>query len=258
MIRVEQVDPRCKDWMEIITRSHQGSLYTMPEWMELHPVAPFLAYRGNTVAGGVVASRGIMPPPFIPYQGLLLTRREDRDVAQALLSHVEQLPPVVSVWNPPSLVDIRPFTWRWYDANKLWAHQIRYTYYCDRDSNPERRAWTNITGAGIREGEDSDFFPEWSEQHWITDSDLGLMAKILSFSSVAIWTDKDGGFVVWGVDSHDRGYYLASVGKVTNIIHQLIKQHETSDLVGCNSPQRALFKRGFGGHLRTYYGMKLA
>jgi len=257
MIRVEEADPRGEKWATLIRASHQSSLYVMPEWMELHPCFPFLAFQGSEPCGGIVAIPGIFPAPFIPYQGLLLRKREDRETAQALLSHVERLPRPLSVWNPPSLIDIRPFTWRWYDAQTLWQHDIRYTYICDRDSRLEPRAQTNVTDKPIAEVTGPEWFDAWQQQPWVESRDVDLMIKILAMPSTTVYTDGDS-TVVWGEDLNERGYYIASVGRPTNVLHRLIKDHDSTDLVGCNSPQRALFKRGFGGHLRTTYAMKLA
>lgn len=257
MIRVEEADISSSTWHHLIQSSHQATLYVRPEWMALHPVHAFVATNGSEPVGGIVAADGLHPLTFIPYQGLLLRKREDRETAQALISHVERLDRPVSVWNAPSLVDIRPFTWRWYDAQVLWQHDIRYTYICSRDTRFEPRHQTNVTGKPVTLEEGTSWFEDWVKQPWVSEYDPGYMVKILGMPSTKVYTDGDA-TVVWGEDLQGRGYYLASIGRPTNVLAWLIQQHDSSDLVGCNSPQRALFKRGFGGHLRTSYSMKLA
>jgi hypothetical protein len=241
MIKVGQVTANSDDWQTLIRDSHQTSLYVLPEWVALHPVK---------------LSRGLTPPTMIPYQGMLCLWRDDRDVAQALIERIEQLPHPVSVWNPPALVDIRPFTWRFWDAQQIWQHEIKYTFICDKDSRMERRAEYKVTGYEVKEITDLDWYRRWEDLPWVTAEDCAIMEQILKMPCTKVYGDPDG-TVVWCVDNQDRGYYVASIGQVTNVLATLIKRHRSSDLVGCNSPERSLFKRGFGGHLRTYYGMKL-
>ena len=257
MIRVEETRPGDKAWDYLVKQSRQSSLYVSSEWITLNPVKVFLALEGTSPQGGMVVAQSLTPMPFAPYQGLLLLRREDRDVALALILKSESLARPVSVWNTPYLIDIRPFTWRWYDSNVLWQHEIKYTYICQRTTELEPRCQRNLTKAPIAEVKERDgWWEAWKEQPWVTDDIERLMDKILGFSSTTVWTDGEA-HVIWGQDHLGRGYYLGSVGKPTNALAELIKRHETSDLVGCNSPERALFKRGFGGALRTAYGMRL-
>jgi hypothetical protein len=256
-MKVVPIKPTSDNWYRLVRDSHQGSLYVLPEWIALHPVQLFAAKKGSTVVGGIVVANDLTPLSAIPYQGMLLLRRDDQEVSEALLARVEALPRPVSVWNPPSLVDIRPFNWRFREAHELWQADIRYTYMCDRNSRMERRQEHSITGEEVKEITSLDWFREWSELYWVTEEDIENMEKILRMPMVNVYGDSSCA-VVWAVDHQDRGYYIASLGQAANTLHTLIKRHDTTDLVGCNSRTgRSLFKRGFGGHLRTYYGMKL-
>ena len=180
MIKVVPVTASSNDWQVLIRDSHQTSLYVLPEWIAIHPVKLFVAKKGSSVVGGIVASRGITPLPMVPYQGMLLLRKEDREVAQALLSHVERLSHPVSVWNPPALVDIRPFTWRFWDAQQLWQHEIKYTFICDQSSSLEHRMVSHITGDPVGEVSDRAWFKEWADLPWVTVEDRTIIEVVES------------------------------------------------------------------------------
>lgn len=258
MLEVVQIEPESKDWKRLIEKSHQTSLYVLPDWIHLHDVAMFGCYRGTNICGGGVGVPLVNPAFNIPYQGLLQFHKEDHKVAKALLEKIEDVGRPISVWNAPSLVDVRPFIWRWWDTRKIiWQPRIRYTYICADDTTLEPRARALVTDNEVIEETGDGWWDVWKDQAWVGPMDIEVMEKILGFSSVRVFTDRLG-WVIWGVDLQERGYYLGSVGPPTNILHHLLRRHATSDLVGCNSPSRALFKRSFGGQLRTYYGMVLA
>jgi len=259
MITVTEILPETKDWSRLLDRSAQVSLYLEPEWMRLHPVKAYAAYRGSEtsqdIVGGIVVVPAAHPNPFVPYQGLIQVRKEDPEVAGYLIRECEVLGRPLSVWSNPSLVDIRPFHERFYDREQrcLWTDVIRYTYLCNPQSKLEARARAQLTEKPVDRVTGLDWYAEWREQSWVTQHFIDIMDKVLGFPGTQVWGDGEA-TVVWGVDRQDRGYYLASVGSPTNVLNWLIRQHHTSDLVGCNSPKRSLFKRSFGGILRTYYG----
>lgn len=259
MITVTDISPESREWEKLLKKSHQYSLYLEPEWMRLHPVKAYAAYRGEgpgaTIVGGIVVTPTVLPTPFVPYQGLVQTQKEDPDVAESLIRECEELGRPLSVWSSPSLVDIRPFHERAYDREErvLWRDVIRYTYLCTPESRLEPRARANVTDREVEAVTTLDWYEEWKEQPWVTQHFIDLMDKMLGFSSTQVWGDGEA-TVVWGVDRRDRGYYLAAIGSPTNVLDKLIRRHHSVDLVGCNSPRRSLFKRSFGGILRTYYG----
>lgn len=258
MIEVHVAEYDSKDWQTLISKSHQTSLYVTPEWMAIHPHRCYIAYKGNNVAAGIVVNPGTHAPYFIPYQGVLQLHKEDHKVVGAMLEAVqEDFDDPISVWNPPSLVDTRPFGWQWFTNKVLWTPTIKFTYFCTPASRMEPRARANITGKQVEKTCDPGWFDEWKKEPWVGALDEEIMERVLGFTSTECWTDGDG-WVVWGTDLQDRGYYLASVGKPTNVLAFLINECPSTDLVGCNSPQRALFKRSFGGILRTYYGYRTA
>ena len=254
MVTVCEISRTSEDWRYLIEHSHQTSLYVLPEWLALHDVGLLGAYKGNNIHGGAVVVPFRNPLPYVPYQGLLQFHKEDHEVAAALIEGAEGFGRPLSIWNGPSLVDIRPFTWRFWDAKILWNPTVRYTYICDRSSELENRARALVTQKPVEEEAGMEWFEGWKEQAWVGQNDIDQMEQIVGFESTKVYSDEDA-TVVWGVDLQNRGYYLASVGKPTNVIAHLIKQHPSSDMVGANSPERAKFKRSFGGLLRTYYGM---
>lgn len=138
----------------------------------------------------------------------------------------------VSLTLPPDWDDIRGFLWA-----GMRSH-VRYTYrgigwvmrgrYEKRLNLRmfERKAWERET---VHQGDG------WS--HWQVS---------YHNSTVDILEDWNG-----------RYYWKANAGGSwhAEIIDSVlpIDEGRIFDMVGCNSPHRALFKRQFGGHLRPYY-----
>jgi len=254
-ITVCPIDPLSKDWRRLVDRAAQQTIYLQTEWLALHDVKIYAAYKGTDIHGAVVVAPTSYPLPYVPYQGIVQRYKEDWDVADALIAEAEEVGRPVSVWNAPPMVDVRPFAWRWWNERKvMWSPCIRYTYFCYPDTRLENRHRALITDAPVVEEDRFDWFEQWKAQPWVGPMDAEMMDKILGLATVRVYTDYKA-WVVWGVDMQDRGYYLASVGEPTNVIYWLIRQHASTDLVGANSRERALYKRGFGGVLKTGYGM---
>ena len=128
---------------------------------------------------------------------------------------------------PPEWTDVRGFLW---DG---WRVHVRYTY----------RGWgilyekrlrlrdCDIQSSIVHHGED------WFVKRYTTaDSDV---SAVFDWRHGYYW--KANGGAAWHAECLDR------------LITDACDMGKVFDLVGCNSPQRSLFKRAFGGRLTPYY-----
>lgn len=247
------------DWLDLITRSHQTSLFMLPEWLSLHrdELDILAAYDTNgKIAAGLVSSLVPDEHTFVPYRGLLMTRREMPGVVRALLAETEKVEGHVHITNAPSLVDILPFQWRWHEADKLWSDSVRYTMFFDRNSRPfhdldPSSEPTPISGSVVVE----------QALRLLVDSVGGHAAELERLSqleSTQLWSDDDNNIVLWGTDLQDRGYFIAGTPKCSGLVVELAKRHERgAELYGCNSPLMNRRKRVYGAQKRTYYRLDL-
>lgn len=147
-------------------------------------------------------------------------------MAECLLARFEE----TTLTLPPEWTDIRPFTWL-----GMRAH-VRYTYRGLGFGGYEKRLKFKpcfIQGETLHNG------PAW-HIHEISTGD----------SRVTI------------IDDWTRSYYWkANKGGtfhselVNTMIVRASEEGRGFDMVGCNSPQRGLFKRAFGGFLTPYYAV---
>lgn len=248
MLSLVSVDPRDPGWISLVQRSHQGSLYTQPEWVRLHEGTQLIAAaepEGKLIAG-IVVSMSPYRLPFVPYQGLLLTRREMPGVARKLIAAAETLGIGAAVTSPPSLVDTRPFVWR-RDEGAYWTTDPCFTFFLDKRSRP----FPDLQlGSEPQEVSVEDVGERFLAVPW-TAEERKIFRKIAGFPSVKFYQN-DLGVVCWGTDYHDRGYYIAGVGKPEGLAYQLARRHESADLVGANSQEMNRKKRVFGARLKTY------
>ena len=229
----------------LLTRSHQTSLYVLPEWLDAFPPAAIYgAYRDERLTAALFVEKGLAPPPFVQYRGLLLTRKEQPSEAAALLQEAEKMGRV-SVWNAPSLVDIGPFSWRHPEA--VWKPDVRYTYIIDR-----------ATARPLRDYRAVEYWEEMPKD--LPPLELDLQAPfltILNFPSTLTFRSATA-TLVCGVDRQKRGFYIAGWGVELDALTWAIAQRfESFDMGGANSPKMRSRKRNFGGRLRTCYRLAI-
>ena len=244
-MKLVQLDHRSDAYMDLITRSHQTSLFVLPEWIDLYKDDLELLGvedRGRLVAG-CVAQLTSKPLAFVPYQGMLLTRREHPAAARMMLEELEKLE-TATVINAPSLVDVRPFFWRLHEGGGAWFGHIQYTFFTSENTRPFSDMPTSSDPFIIAEA--WKIFEDQLPEHplWLEQMD-----------SVRSYANHEGGCVMWGTDLQDRGYLIASCGNAEGLAWKLAQRHPSTDLYGCNSPAMNKRKRVFGGTLRTYYRM---
>lgn len=242
------------DWDELITKSHQTSLFVMRDWLNLYQdnldILAAYDHQGRIIAG-LVSQLTPEPLPFVPYQGLLLTRREMPGVARALLEETERIESHVHVVNAPALVDIRPFKWRWNESSKLWSDSVLYTMLFDRTSRPFDDLGESSVPVELIER-------TFENCQKLNDSVGVDVLPVALLPSVRLFTNDANDLVLWGTDKQDRGYYIAGTPKCSGLVVALAKRHaQGADLYGCNSPSMNKRKRVFGAKLRTYYRLDL-
>lgn len=241
MTRMEVVPLRAdsEDLDALVARSHQTSLYVTREWREAFPSAAIYgAYTNDELSAAIFVEASPLPMPFVGYRGLLLSRREQVAIANRLIAAAEKVPHA-TVWNAPSLVDLRPFFWRYPSAT--WRADVRYTLFLDRNCRPYRP----LEIVEFEQADDPGECPiEW------TYPGFDVVSRL---SSTLTYRSETATLMV-GVDPQDRAYVIAGWGpRLDDLTWSVASLHPTLDLGGANSPTMASKKRVFGGHLRTAY-----
>ncbi len=237
--------------------------------------------------------RQLATPVLTPHGGLMYQPvkvkspgklEADRNRATELLvSHISQCYNHVSLCHTPAIVDLRPFSWNGFSP------QVRYTYRIGISNLEE--VWEKLerrTRTVIRKAEDSGFeFIETRDASAIRqlyelvyakssgpppvdpasvekfvakviDSGLGQAFAIKSASEIAS--------VVVFVNGFDTAYaWIAgqnpdfAASGATSLLYWRFFEHtalKQFDFVGANMPSIALFKRGFGGELTSYFAVE--
>ena len=171
-------------WVRLVTDSPDGSIYSLPEYLEILCRAAggrfrILAVRqGDTLAGGIALyerdSRWgayVAPRRLLHYNGLVLPRYATRYASEETSRHLKVMSGLaaalgghgyasVTLSCPSSVVDVRPF------AAAGWSARPQYTYVVALDDLA--RTWLRIEqnlrrlvkraeGEGIAVREDDDF-----------------------------------------------------------------------------------------------------
>lgn len=243
------------DWLNLIGRSHQTSMFVLPEWLALYKddldIMAVQAANGELIAG-LVTTLSTEPLPYIMYAGMLLTRREMPIPAGLLLEAAEQPRVPLHVTNSPAGIDIRPFQWRLGRVGAMWADTVRYTFFYDeRNARP-----FDDLAPSTNERE----IPASDEALRRLDEVVGRgdIERLIGLESTKLYENDEGEIVLWGTDLQDRGYNIAGTSKCSGLVVQLAKKCRAgADLYGCNSETMNRKKRVYGAKLRTYYRMDL-
>ena len=232
-------------------------------------------------------------PVLTPHCGLIYqaieakspARQEaDRNRAtELLLQYVSQRYHHISLSHAPEIEDLRPFSWIGF------AQQVRYTYRI-RIANLED-AWERLerrTRGVIRKAEEAGFeFKETGDAGLVRNQyeqiyeksnepapvnsdvverfvgkvlDAGLAQAFViessgEVASVVVFVNGFGTAYAWVAGQNPD--YAAS--GATSLLYWRFFGHTTLeqfDFVGANLPSIALFKRGFGGDLTSYYAVE--
>lgn len=149
-------------------------------------------------------------------------------MAECLLSRF----PEATLTLPPEWTDIRPFTWL-----GMRAH-VRYTYRGRDRFGYERR----LTFKPCFIQHEIDYMAHGSTWniHTLRTGDTEVQV-IRDWRTAFYWKANKGG-----------SFHAECVNMM---IAEAERDGLGFDLVGCNSPQRGLFKRAFGGELTPYYAV---
>lgn len=246
-MRIEVRPPKGSEWQELIQKSHQTSMYVSEDWIEIGGLKRLVAVSMGSVLAGVAYSLGHQPPPFVPYAGLLLTKREQPNIVRALLEAVEDESGIVSIWNAPALVDVRPFIWRYQEDKRLWRFDLRYQFFLDKNCRPFDDL---VLGSPP---EESPGFHR-STNMFFNDEEEVILERILNLKGIRHYLNKQGGEAVIGSDLQNRGYLILAGGNWAGLVYQLAQKFDSFDLGGANSARMNKDKRIFGAKLRTVYG----
>lgn len=278
-------------WDEFVETSKQGTIFCTSKWLNLFDIGfeGYVVLRGNEIVGGIVGfddegftSFGILTP----FQGILYAPTNGikkstisslhMEVQKALIDSVGTH---VKILNHYTVTDIRPFLWAGYeplikytyiidltDMELLWSKLEKQTRYeitrAERDGVLVNVAWhpknfarlyeLTFERKGMQPPVDRDFILKLCKEF---NPDIRYMERIAE--------DKAATLVV---KDSKRAYYIlgaSSGGGVSSLVlwdtfgalsYQGVKE---IDLVGCNDEKISNFKKGFGGRLVPYYGVKL-
>jgi hypothetical protein len=213
-----------------------GSVFSAPSWAAYagHQHRVIGVYKGLELIGGAVVYEtggGLLPIiPGTPWQGPISRSADEGEclaMAECLAQYLLRRYTDVTLTLPPEWVDVRGFTWAGMRS------QVRYTY---RGESPvyEKRVKFRTCFVKI----DTEYHPaEWMVRTYSTAD--SRVDAVFDWRTAYYWKANEGG-----------SYH-------TECANTMIRDAEmaglTFDMVGCNSPKRGLFKRGFGGRLTPYF-----
>lgn len=271
MIEVREVT---KGWDEFVESSPQGTIFSTTTWCDLigQPYHIWGVYKGKELIGG--AANFDTPAPITPFQGILVKQERKytttmslhNEVANALMPYLPD-----EFYNHYEYLDIRPFKWA---GN--WDVNVRYTYVV-YPGIPEKmwdelekktRYAINSNTVGMKVPRITEFISLYKhtfERKGLqpTASD-DIVEKVYSNLDSHLYISLDGEAGVLMIRDSKRSYYILGASKGEGgssyiLWKALLWEGEywgEVDMVGCNDQKIGLFKRGFGGELKSYYGVR--
>ena len=222
---------------ELNRRSPHGSVWSAHSWTDYVCAESrvFGVHRGGELIGGanlpVAGERLLRYLPGTPWYGPVARSTEEGEcleIARALARYLLARYDEVTLTLPPEWADVRAFTWE-----GMRPH-VRYTY---------RGAGVHFEKRVQSESVETMRQTEAQTGGWRLDSIRsadGSIKVVEDWNRVNYW-DADPG------------------GEHTPLVCRMIEDAAAAglgfDMVGCNSPKRALFKRAFGGTLTPYYAV---
>lgn len=253
-----------EQWDRFVEASPQGTLFSSSMWCGLFndPFSIYGCFKGQELQGGLIGfntSAGFYSGgyPVTHFQGILLKEGlgAKYPITEAL---IEALPKQSTVLNSYYNNDIRPFLWN------DWRPIIRYTYLI---KSPDINMLEKDTRYDILHNAEEvvsggldDFYSLYSNtfkrKRLSVPVTRDWMQKFNElFHPVIKTTGKNSALVI---TDNKRAYYIfgASDGGSSSakVIWEIIKDYPEIDMVGANSREIALYKRGFGGKLMPYLG----
>lgn len=204
-------------------------------WTKLHEgIHVFGFYERDKLSTGLIVQEKLGRLPFLPYQGLLLDRRENQTATTALLAVAEhELGEHFSAWHAPSMLDVSLF------QNFGMQDRIEYTYFTGPNDSTDEPALVSHSSAAT----------PWADKLREASPYPETLDMIMRFPEVTIHESATGA-IVWGVDHQDRGYLLAAVGSWVPIVRWACNTVASTDL-GSRVPA---MRRCGRVKLRSIYG----
>lgn len=300
--RLSREDPSDREiWREFSAAAHHRQPFSSLAYADAvseafgHPCTIIAAEdTDEIVAGTLVFENSLGPyriaavPPFTAYTPLLLKehpRETDinhrRSPVGAVLAALEERYHRLSLLLPPSVDDVRPYTWRGWEVSPLYTYHVplREPETALQDWSKTRR-YDYRTHRGEYEIEERTSSIEplirlCAESYQRSDRALpGGVSNVVALVETLLSRDiarafaavsKSSGEPEAGIISLSHGdiayYWLAGstpgpamtvlLGRVCEILYE--DGFSTLDLVGANTPSIAEFKRRFGSVLVPYH-----
>ncbi len=291
-------------WDALVQQALGGTIFSTSAWLncaaratggEAHRIGCFR--NGNLIAGlsGLARKRSglnrLETPELTPHTGVLLAPVKSKGPTKAeaeqhracglLIDYLEKKYDHVFLVHTPTITDMRPFTWRNWDA------RLRYTYQIDPSDNEalwdkvERRTRTVIRKAqklsyALYSTNDTALFRRLYETLYaqqdggppiagaiaerfvasVLEANLGQAYKIEDpeghIASVVVFVNSFDTTYAWAAGADPA---LNNTGATSLLYWQYLckTEYKRFDFVGANIPAVAFFKRGFGGDLAPYY-----
>jgi len=291
-------------WDAFVRKAVGSTVFSTSTWLhcsaeatggEIHRLGCFR--NGNLIAGvaGLARKRSglqrLETPELTPHTGLLLAPIQSKGPAKAeaeqhracdlLIEYLETQYDHVLLVHTPAIGDMRPFTWRDWDA------RLRYTYQLDLADTKilwdkiERRTRTVIRkaeklGYTLQSTDDVALFRRLYETLYnqqsggapiaaatterfvaaVLKTGLGQAYKVESpegqVASVVVFVNDSDTTYAWAAGADPA---LNNTGATSLLYWQYFATTPLKrfDFVGANIPAVAFFKRGFGGDLKAYY-----
>jgi hypothetical protein len=285
MLEVREIT-QYEQWDRFVELSPQGSVFATARWMKLFdkPFKILGVFREYQLVGGLpfferdisdvtYFDSGGVNTPLTPFQGVLLQNLSnarphtinslEHEVIETLLKYLEGKYDRIVITNNYNLRDMRPFIWNGYQS------EIKYTYLIDEplleNLEPDTRYEINRASKinYVREGTCAEFDLLYTETFKRKGMERPVSSQIIhsicdNFNP-SIYIDNLLSASVFIIHDTKRWYYIlgASDGKgASSMVLWSVLQGKSVDMVGANSETIARFKRGFGGKLVSYYGVK--
>ncbi len=237
-----------------------GTVFTSTKWMDLVgiPYRLHYYYKGKELIAALVDYDSTIVK-LMQYHGITLKDVQYEYSAMKYFAEMDNL----HLINHYSITDVRSFLWQGYKPI------LRYTYIVkkldlDKDTRYElRKAEKN--GLSVSSGSIEQFWNIYKETFerkklkipvdlcWFKDFERIMKPKIFmvgNMAGVAMITDQHRDYYIFGASTSEaQGTGASTLALSTAITRE-------TDLVGCNSENTGLFKRGFTRELRVCLGIE--
>ena len=304
MADIYEIKHVCEDttWDALVHKAIGATPFSTSAWLRCASAATpgeiqrLGVYRNNRLIAGLAGlarkRSGLSrfeTPELTPHTGLLLApvqskgsakaEAEHHRVCEPLVEYIEQNYDHVFAVHTPAIADMRPFTWRGWDA------RLRYTYQMDLSDldalfeRVERRTRTVIRkaeklGYALEQTDDVALFRKLYETLYpdgrppvaaavaerfvaaVLAANLGRAYTIASpageIASIVVFVDGPDTSYAWAAGA-DPAFNNTGATSALYWQYFTVSEKKHFDFVGANIPAIAFFKRGFGGNIVPYY-----